>query len=671
MRTGKYITKYDYIAYYTKQKAMWFFSNAEVKAKMEQMLNGKFNEDDNDDIDEENEIDNYSFYKELKAYKEFSETVEELKEIDKNNPKIAEGIILDQKSQLAVREKFSSIELVVNFEDNKYNNWTNEQLADETKKYCLDHDQFILFQPTFITSYITLDNKEVGLITKPDAFVKYNNEYYVIETKGTSTIKKHHFLDLFYQFKVIQQQEFLDTKNTVVQYNICIVDFVRLNKYDVSFAISPYINPQKSGPSFTISKKNENKPRSVIEAEKRNAKQGIKLIEGENWSITIDEMVYASFETIDSLLEEKELSKQFSFKTIQNFKEEAIQVQNDFLKALYELQTHKDQLLSKDKTLRIPGDFIFGPSDKNSFKDTDMWLELRQVYSHINQLVPQYSGKVFKTSNFIRDIKKDDNPFKEEYKGYWFYNEYIDFYKNKEILIGPKARELLNTLKPKRVYFDFESINSAIRSIDNSLPFTQVVTQNSVIVDDNSKPLSELKCNNMIIDPKLVDIQWFKDVIDSIYQEDDSSYVVYNKSFEATRLKEMAGFINEVQYTNKVSKIVKDMFDIADFFTVKKHPNYLIVIPDLKGFYSIKKVLPLIARDYPTFFTLAGCKDYKKLTVGNGAVCMNETTKRFFNNFSDHEWEVFKEAAKEYCENDVRAMIAVELYVRKLIEDYE
>lgn len=113
-----------------------------------------------------------------------------------------------------------------------------------------------------------------------------------------------------------------------------------------------------------------------------------------------------------------------------------------------------------------------------------------------------------------------------------------------------------------------------------------------------------------------------------------------------TRLKEMASFINEENYNQKVQRIVKNLYDIADFFTIKKAPNYLIVIPDLKGFYSIKKVLPLIERDYPDLFNLAGCKDYKKLNVSNGAMCMNETTKRFFNNFSDQEWEIFKKNAK-------------------------
>jgi hypothetical protein len=36
-------------------------------------------------------------------------------------------------------------------------------------------------------------------------------------------------------------------------------------------------------------------------------------------------------------------------------------------------------------------------------------------------------------------------------------------------------------LKNKKVFFDFESINPAMRVIDMSLPFSQIVTQNCSI----------------------------------------------------------------------------------------------------------------------------------------------------------------------------------------------
>ncbi|EDT87848.1 conserved hypothetical protein [Ureaplasma parvum serovar 14 str. ATCC 33697] len=50
----------------------------------------------------------------------------------------------------------------------------------------------------------------------------------------------------------------------------------------------------------------------------------------------------------------------------------------------------------------------------------------------------------------------------------------------------------------------------------------------------------------MIIDPLEINNEWFKAVIDKIHHGLEYSYIVYNKSFEASRLKEMAEFINLV-----------------------------------------------------------------------------------------------------------------------------
>ncbi|MBP5783134.1 DUF2779 domain-containing protein [bacterium] len=53
--------------------------------------------------------------------------------------------------------------------------------------------------------------------------------------------------------------------------------------------------------------------------------------------------------------------------------------------------------------------------------------------------------------------------------------------------------------KPKRVYFDFESINTAIRPMDNVFPFNQVITQNSIIKTKNY--YDEYFTEDMIVDP--------------------------------------------------------------------------------------------------------------------------------------------------------------------------
>ncbi|GHU46907.1 hypothetical protein FACS1894218_0220 [Bacilli bacterium] len=128
-------------------------------------------------------------------------------------------------------------------------------------------------------------------------------------------------------------------------------------------------------------------------------------------------------------------------------------------------------------------------------------------------------------------------------------------------------------LKPKRVYFDFESLNLATRVIDNTVPFIQTVNQVSVIVDHGNGNLNNTNKQNIVIDPIDVNHESLEQIIDAIYPENDAknySYVVYNKSFEKSRLTEMAEIINSQEYYDKVKVIKENIYDLADFFDPRK-----------------------------------------------------------------------------------------------------
>ncbi|MDE6289647.1 MAG: DUF2779 domain-containing protein, partial [Ureaplasma sp.] len=244
------------------------------------------------------------------------------------------------------------------------------------------------------------------------------------------------------------------------------------------------------------------------------------------------------------------------------------------------------------------------------------------------------------------------------YENYFIYNSKDFSYLSKE-----NTEKYLSELKDKKVYFDFETINSAIRVIDNSYAFTQVVTQCSIIKTiDSQNYVSE--CNNLMIDPKNITVDWFKQIVDYLYEGNNCSYVVYNKSFERSRLKEMKDYINEEEYSEKINVIIENIYDLADFFTLTKNN---ILVKELGGFYSIKKVLPLIEKYAPNIFKETKCHDYKKLNINNGALCQQKTACRFLNLVDDKEWNQIVEDSKIYCENDVRAMIAVYYFIKDFI----
>jgi hypothetical protein len=57
------------------------------------------------------------------------------------------------------------------------------------------------------------------------------------------------------------------------------------------------------------------------------------------------------------------------------------------------------------------------------------------------------------------------------------------------------------------------------------------------------------------------------------------------------------------------------------------------------------------------------------LNIHNGGQAQTEATKRFFNLLENEEWSVIETDLKKYCENDVRAMIAVEYFIREIVSN--
>ncbi len=651
MKISKYITKYDYIAYYTKQPSMWFFTNAEIESMYEYELYSNLKksnttninnwnnvEDENDNIEIE-PIDSYNRYREL---------LSEFKNVDKNNYLIIEGQLIDQMSKKFIVEYFNDnyknlIEgdfKIVDFDQLDIN---IEKNINETQKL-ISNNYLILFQPAFI-------DPNLQAVTKCDALVKIDNDIFIIETKATSSAKYHHILDLLFQKKVVEYS----LKNYCVVYRLCLIAYEKLYKGHVSFIISSTINLKKS---INTSKCKDTYSKQCIKIGKSINDDGNELYIDTIFDYCCDLKYASNISRIDH--------KVLNVKNLYN----------NFDNVISELWAHKRKVEKQLKPLPFNPHY----NDKSEFKNTDMWHQLRKLYYIKGYEIFKYSGNIidFSPENLTKIAKIGPNV---EYD----FCEFLRFNtnlggvgdKNKEKLFDNEDKfrickknylNLLLNLKNKKVYFDFESINPGIRVIDNSFPFTQVVTQCSIIVDHGNGIEDEI-CKNMMIDPNNIDINWFKSIIDSIYQNEQYSYIVYNKTFESNRLKEMANFINESDYYNKVDVINKNMFDLADFFRLKFSGD-VIIVKELNGFFSIKCVLPLVEKYAPEIFELTKCKNYKTLEIGNGLVCQRNTLSRFYNSIDDQEWSKIVENSKIYCENDVRAMIAVEYFILNYLSNH-
>jgi hypothetical protein len=206
-----------------------------------------------------------------------------------------------------------------------------------------------------------------------------------------------------------------------------------------------------------------------------------------------------------------------------------------------------------------------------------------------------------------------------------------------------ETKELFNKLKSKKVYFDFESINLATRVIDDTLPFMQCVNQVSIIIDNGEGVNKQTKCNNLLFDPLHMDKEKYKQIIDALLPDKNNlqlcekySYVVFSKLFEQARLKEMEWIINDEKYSKKIEVIINNLYDLADLFNIDKVG--CVCLAELKGFYSIKKILPIIKSKQLSIYQDVGCVDYKKeLEIHNGSEAQMYATKRFFNLISNEE----------------------------------
>lgn len=660
MKKSEYVTKYDYINYYVKQPSMWFFTNSEIKAAYDLQMNEYLSKnnilakssnifiDEEDDNEDDNEgIDSYSLYR---------ETLDELTELDNNNPLIVSGKIIDQEVK-----KF-----IISYHNNKFHfnfpiyDFDEEKLSlKENAKKVIDlmnnNKYLILFQPVFI------DIKR-KILTKCDALVKYENEIYLIETKATSTAKFHHILDLYFQKQVIEAN--FSLQNYDINYQLCLIKYEYLNAYEVSFIISDTINLSKSVAM----------PNNIHDDELIDIKQKIKIGDGYN-SISKNtnkqinkDALYINdvLNLTDNFISHEKLN---SNRVKVNRIEIINNVNNNFDNVIKELWLTKTEL--ENKPNNMPNKFFPHANDKSVFKNTDMWLELRNLYAVMGFDQFLYSGNIINQSpenltaftyNFINnkhvnlsEFIRVTDPNKKQIISNLFFNSNDDFF-----IVDKQYKDLLNNLKLKKVYFDFESINPGIRVIDNSLPFMQVVTQCSIIVSDDSNP--NLNCKNLMCDPQNITINFFKEIIDNLYQGSEYSYVVYNKTFEENRLKEMQSLINDKEYTDKIKIIIKNIFDLANFFKVSSN-NQVVFVKELGGFYSIKKVLPLVDKYAKEIFKKTKCVDYHDLNISNGVECQNKSLLRFYNALDDKEWSIVVDNSKIYCENDVRAMIAVLYWV--------
>jgi hypothetical protein len=212
----------------------------------------------------------------------------------------------------------------------------------------------------------------------------------------------------------------------------------------------------------------------------------------------------------------------------------------------------------------------------------------------------------------------------------------LDVYKKGKPLIDKEAiKNFLSDLNYPLYFMDFETFQPAVPLFDNSKPYQQIPFQYSIHFKESKK--SQLKHFEFLAeqgaDPR-------KKFIEGLLRDtkNPGDIIVYNKTFEITRLKEIARDFPE--YADEIEKRINRVNDLMIPFQKKYY-----YAPEMQGSYSIKYVLPALVPEL----------SYDELEINEGGLAsiayeslqMETDLMRIAD---------IKEKLLEYCKMDTLAM---------------
>jgi hypothetical protein len=227
-----------------------------------------------------------------------------------------------------------------------------------------------------------------------------------------------------------------------------------------------------------------------------------------------------------------------------------------------------------------------------------------------------------------------------------------------------KIRAGIQSLKYPIYHLDFETFPCPLPRFKGEVPYAQSLFQFSIHIEHEPGVCDKDQDNVSYIASTHDDLRedLVKHMLDVI-KPDGGSIMVYNQSFEQTRLKEMANIFPK--YRERLLDMVDRLFDLmyllrgnkklfaALGFSEEEGKLINFYHNDLNGSFSIKKVLPLFSH-----------LTYKGMPIANGTQALVAYAK-----FPMMEKETFQKTYQdllEYCKQDTWAMVEILDSLRKI-----
>ncbi len=266
------------------------------------------------------------------------------------------------------------------------------------------------------------------------------------------------------------------------------------------------------------------------------------------------------------------------------------------------------------------------------FKDIYCWkgLDNNNVFNFLGKKTASdlYNSGVFLIDDIPLDIKSIN------YKK----RKMLKLFKSRKTYYNPdKIKVFLKKLIFPLYYFDFETFSSPIPLYSGISPYKPIPFQYSIhLQKDQNRDCKHIEylAPGDGKDPryKLVH-RLLNDLGES------GSIIVYHKSFEKSRLQDLALWFPEL--ADKLNNCIERLIDLEDVFK-----NIDIYSPKMLGSSSIKFVLPAFTK---LSYADQECKD--------GSDAMNIFTLMQENYYDKVEYNNKKKALLEYCKLDTLAMV--------------
>lgn len=281
------------------------------------------------------------------------------------------------------------------------------------------------------------------------------------------------------------------------------------------------------------------------------------------------------------------------------------------------------------------------------FTKASVLVEVKQLQPFIKTKIAEFKGVLqLKKRPEIPVGKQCTSPYTCDFYNYCWKEVEGDGDYGEPITNANGIQEFLSQLQYPLYFMDFETIMTSIPEHDGHWPYRQVPFQYSVHIQHLKQ--DDVMHHEYISTPNSNPCKTFIENLIKVLGK-KGSIIVYNKTFENTRLNELKEEFPE--YQNEIELIQQRLVDLMVPFR-KKH----YYLPEMKGSYSIKYVLPALVPEY----------SYENLAIGNGG----DASAAYYNlKFETNQETIDLVMANlfEYCKLDTLAMVKILKKLKEIV----